>query len=480
MKSYKCIVTFQKKLSRLVIFIGAIVPIPISFFIVRDAIIHGYIYDPLFIVSLVSLAFVVSILFYKGWRFLVPTECIIFDDRIEARKGRKVISKVKFDLIKNVCINREGPSVGKIMAGSIFIDITGGKTEKYVLIETEHIDIYLTPVDPDGFVKDLKEAIRNYKGKEKQQYPVITEYEEYSASKRALFYFLFIKMPVGYFLLILPIYFLLLFSGFPLEIIVISIMAIVSIFEFLIYFHSEKIVSSMLRTVPLEVFLSKKRIPTSFKYDVSFPIEVAPYMSLTNAMATGLTPQKSKIIVSPNFFKHSINVQNAILRHEKAHIINKDILKLFLLSLTFNILLMLLVLIFPNTKVMDVTLFLWILFLWIVVKSIELRADITSVRNEVEANELVDALIKIGVEVKKASGEILDIINRGEERKPEILGDMSIKRPKSRLKRIIKWIRIHPPLYIRINETKNFKKYKSKTLLYFIPKILHLMLADIL
>ncbi|MHA1834101.1 MAG: M48 family metalloprotease [Candidatus Baldrarchaeia archaeon] len=184
--------------------------------------------------------------------------------------------------------------------------------------------------------------------------------------------------------------------------------------------------------------------------------------------------------MSSNFFKHSINVQNAILRHERAHIINKDILKLFLLSLTFNILLMLLVLIFPQTKVMNVTLFLWILFLWIVVKSIELRADITSVRNEVEANELVDALIEIGVEVKKASGEILDIINRGEERKPEILGDMSIKRPKSRLKRIIKWIRIHPPLYIRINETKNFKKYKSKTLLYFIPKILHLMLADIL
>ena len=85
-------------------------------------------------------------------------------------------------------------------------------------------------------------------------------------------------------------------------------------------------------------------------------------MSLTNAMATGLTPQKSKIIVSSNFFKHSINVQNAILRHEEAHIINKDILKLFLLSLTFNILLMLLVPIFPNTKVMDVTLFLWILF----------------------------------------------------------------------------------------------------------------------
>ncbi len=89
MKSYKCIVTFQKKLSRLVIFIGAIVPIPISFFIVRDAITHGYIYDPLFIVSLVSLAFVVSILFYKGWRFLVPTECIIFDDRIESKKRQK-------------------------------------------------------------------------------------------------------------------------------------------------------------------------------------------------------------------------------------------------------------------------------------------------------------------------------------------------------------------------------------------------------
>ncbi len=118
--------------------------------------------------------------------------------------------------------------------------------------------------------------------------------------------------------------------------------------------------------------------------------------------------------------------------------------------------------------------------MWIVVKSIELRADITSVRNEVEADELVDVLIEIGVEVKKDSGEILDIINREEKRKSEMLEKIGIKRPKSRLKRIINWIRIHPPVYIRINEIKNFKKYKSKTLLYFIPKTLHLMLADIL
>jgi len=141
---------------------------------------------------------------------------------------------------------------------------------------------------------------------------------------------------------------------------------------------------------------------------------------------------------------------------------------------------MLLVPIFPNTKVMDVTLFLWILFLWIVVESIELRADITSVRNETEANEIVDALVEISIEDKEASEEILVIINREEKRKSEMLEKIGIKRPKSRLKRIINWIRIHPPVYIRINEIKNFKKYKSKTLLYFIPKTLHLMLADIL
>jgi len=460
-------------------FLSAIILFSVILFVGRDAIVHGYIYDLFFFIPLIFLVFIVFILFYKGWKFPVPTEYIIFDDRVEARRGKKVISKVKFNSIKNVRIDREGPTAGKIMAGSIFIDITGGKAEKYVLVETEHIDIYLTPVKPDQFIKDLKEAIKDYKGTGKPQHSTVTEHEEYDASKGALFYLLFIKTPLGYFTFILPLYFLLSVSGFPIEIIMISTIACVSIFEFLIYFYSEKITSSILRTVPLKVFLSEKHVPTSFKHIVPFPIKVAPYMSLTNAMATGLTPSKSKIIVSQNFLKHSPNIQNAILRHEKVHINNKDILKLFLLSLVFNTILVFLVLIFPSTKIIGVTLFLWILILGIVVKSMELRADVTSVRDETEANELIKALTEISIEIDRASIELLNILGKEENAKVKILEKTGLERPKSIFRRIFNWIWIHPPIYIRINEIKNFKKYKSRSLLYFTSKMLHLMVTDI-
>ena len=417
--------------------------------------------------DIIVLSFLLSLLygisFFMLYTFLrhgYPTSYILNTEGVKILFHRRQLAFIPYHIIERVTLDKEGPSLGRIMIGLGSIsDMTAKKCKQYVTVETPFFTYYLSPSNPEKFKSELDRYTKSKTTFTKEDLMKACSQVQSTRmlSLKKLFLLFFVKIPIGQLYVSLFIIWILISLGYPELVYLLSTSFLVGL-HFVIYLFSSSIASQLLGS---NAFSSRKveSVVTSIakKLGGFLPkVEVAdPLVKGLNAFASGSSPSKSVVILTKNIEQLSPGEIEAIILHELCHIKHWHSLKLTMINVIYLTLTYFFSLFGFNIINLVFLIFFSLFTISIVSKILEREADIFSAR--VVGPAIVSStLLKVGEDA--ASRMYILSLTVGKP-KPieEIKEAMGVKRPKRMFQRLFIWIfSLHPPIYHRINTVNNY------------------------
>lgn len=400
--------------------------------------------------------FMLYIFLHHGY----PTSYILNNEGVKILFHRRQLAFVPYYIIERVMLDKEGPSLGRIMIGLGSIsDMTARRCKQYVTVETPFFTYYLSPSNPEKFKSELdsyRKGTTTFKKENLMKARSQVQSSRLLSLKRLLL-LLFVKVPVGQLCVSFFIIWILISFGYPqLTYLLCTSFLIGS--HFVIYLFSPSIASQLLGS---HVCSSRKieSVITSISKKIGglLPkVEVAdPLVKGLNAFAAGPSPSKSVVILTKNIEKLSPDEIEAIIFHELCHIKHWHSLKLTMINVVYLTLMYFFSLIQINIINLMCFIFLSLFTTSLISKILEREADIFSARI-VGPAILSSALLKVGEDAAFRM-RILSVTLGKPKPLEEIKEAVGVKRPKRMLKRLFLWIfSLHPPIYYRINTINNY------------------------
>jgi len=410
------------------------------------------------IIVLSSLLFLLcGIGFFMLYIFLkygYPTSYILDNEGIKILFHRRQLAFIPYNIIERVTLDREGPSLGRIMIGLGNVsDLTARRCKNYVAIETPFFTYYLSPSDPKEFKSELDRCLKSTITFNKDDLMETRSRIQSTrmSSLNSLLLLLFIKIPIGQLGVSLFIVWILIFLGYP-QLTYLSCTIFMIGLHLTIYLFSSSIASQLLGS-QANNSEKIKLVSTSIQQKTGglLPkIEVAdPLVKGLNAFAAGPSPSKAVVILTQNIEKLPQEEIEAIVFHELCHIKQRHSLKLTMLNIAYLTLLYLFGPVGFNITVFVLLILTSLFSLSLVSKIFEIEADIFAAKI-VGPTVFSSALLKVGENA--AYRMYIQSLTLGRPKSlEEIKEAMGLKRPKRILNIFFLWIfYLHPPIYYRI------------------------------
>lgn len=417
--------------------------------------------------GIIFLSFLFSLLYGTGFFMLYmflqhgyPTSYILNDEGVNILFHCRRLAFIPYYIIERVTLDKEGPSLGRIMIGLGSIsDMTARRCKQYVTVETPFFTYYLSPSNPEKFKFELDRYRKGTTTFKKED--LIKARSQIQSSRllslKRLLLLLFVKIPIGQLYVSFFIIWILISFGYPqLTYLLCTSFLIGS--HFVIYLFSSYIASQLLGShVCSSRNIESAVTSISKKMGGSLPkVEVAdPLVKGLNAFAAGPSPSDSIVILTKNIEKLSPDEIEAIVFHELCHIKYWHSLKLTMINVVYLTLMYFFSLIQINIVNLVCLIFLLPFTISIISKIFEKEADIFSA-GIVGPAILSSALLKVGEDVAFRM-HILSLTLGKPKPIEEIKETVGVRRPKGMLKRLSLWIfSLHPPIYYRINTVNNY------------------------
>ena len=393
-------------------------------------------------------------------RYGYPTSYLLDNEGVKILFHRRQLAFIPYNIIERVTLDREGPSLGRIMIGLGNIsDLTARRCDQYVSVETPFFTYYLSPSDPEKFKSELDRYVKSTTTFNREDLMEARSQVQSSRARslKSLLLLLFVKIPVGQLCASFFIIWIVISFGYPQLTYFLITFFLIGL-HLTIYLFSSSIASQLLGShasgsEKIQLVATSIRQKTG---GVLPKIEVAdPLVKGLNAFTTGSSPSKSVVILTENIEKLSQDEIEAIVFHELCHIKKWHPMKLTMLNIVYLTLLYLLGSIGFNITTFVFFSFLSLFVMSLVSKILEREADIFSARI-VGPAIISSTLLKVGEDAAFRM-YILSLTLGKPKPLEEIKEAAGVKRPKRILKRLFLWIfSLHPPIYHRINTVNNY------------------------
>ena len=426
-------------------------------------------------IDITVLSFLLFLLYGFGFFMLYiflrhgyPTSYLLDNEGIKILFHHRQLAFIPYCIIERVTLDEEGPSLGRIMIalGNIR-DMTARRRNQYIAVETPVFTCYLSPSNPAEFKSEVDLCVKSTTAFSKEDLMKARRQVKSSRilSLKRLLILLFLEVPIGQLYVSFLIIWILTSLGYPQLTYLLCTIFLIGL-HFVIYLFSSSIAAQLLgsnasdsrKLESVAASIAKKMRGLAPRIEVADPL-----VKGLNAFAAGRSPSEAVVILTKSVEKLSPDEIEAIVFHELCHIKHWHSLGLTTINVIFLLIMYFLSLFRFNIIPLVSFVFLSLVTISLVSKTLEREADIFSARI-VGPAIFSSALLKVGEDAASRT-HVLTITLGKPKPLEEIKEATGVKRPRKMVSRLSLWIfSLHPPIYHRINTVNNYNYKKARVI----------------